>query len=95
MKEITTIQGAWSDEANGWESDVINLTGNIYLEIELSDKGRVVVKKSEQQEGPFPKALITKWGGSSFRFRIYGSTKYPYIKIITTSTPNRIEYANI
>lgn len=92
---MITIQGEWSNEANGWVSEVINLTGNIYLEVELPGKGRVVVKKSERQDGAYPKALITKWGGSSFRIRVYGSTKYPYIKIITTSIPNRIEYANI
>lgn len=92
---MNTIQGEWSDEANGWVSETINLTGNIYLEIELPSKGRVVIKKSEKLDGPYPKAKITKWSGPSFRFRVYGSTKYPYIKIITTSTPNRIEYANI
>ena len=92
--EITTINGAWSDDANAWVSDVLHLTGNCWLEIELEDKGRLVLKKSESETGPFPKALITKWGGPSFRIRVYGSTKYPYIKVCLTDTPTRIQFSN-
>jgi hypothetical protein len=95
MKPITTIQGSWSDEANGWVSETLQMTGDAWLEIKLPDKGRVVIKKAESQDGPYPKALITKWGGPSFRIRIYGSTSARYIKIITTETPNTIQYANI
>ncbi len=95
MKEITTIQGAWSDEANGWVSEILELTGDAWLEVELPSKGRLVIKKAETIEGPWPKALITKWAGPKFRIRIYGSTSARYIKIITTETPNTIQYANI
>ena len=95
MKEITTIQGAWSDEANGWVSETLELTGDAWLEVELPHKGRLVIKKAEQIEGPYPKALITKCAGPSFRIRIYGSTEHRYIKVVTTETPTRIQLANI
>lgn len=95
MKEITTIQGAWSDEANGWQSDTLKLTGDAWLEMELPEKGRLVIKKAEQIEGPYPKALITKWGGPKFRIRIYGCTEDRYVKIITSVTPTTIQIANI
>ena len=95
MKEITTINGAWSDEDNGWLSETLCLTGDAWLEAELPGKGRIVIKKAEQPEGPWPKALITKWTGPKFRIRMYGATEARYIKIITTETPNTIQYANI
>ena len=95
MKEIRTIQGAWSDEAHGWVSEILHLTGDAWLEVDLPGRGRVVIKKAESPEGPWPKAMITKWTGPEFRVRIYGSDKGKYLKIITTEKPKRIEYANI
>lgn len=106
MKEITTINGAWSDDDNGWVSEPIALTGDAWLEVELPQKGRIVIKKAEREEGPWPKALITKWSGPSFRIRLLHGTytgkkgdgvgmQSRYIKIITTETPNTIQYVNI
>lgn len=106
MKEITTINGAWSDEANGWVSETLELTGDAWLEVELPAKGRIVIKKAEKIEGPYPKALITKWTGPKFRIRlvhgIYTGKKDEgvgdlgrYIRIITTETPTTIQYVNI
>lgn len=106
MKEITTIRGSWSDDANGWVSETVELTGDAWLEVELPEKGRLVIKKAESQEGPWPKALITKWTGPSLRIRIYhgrdevsakvdGVGHNRYIRIVTTITPTRIQLANI
>ena len=95
MKPITTIQGAWSDEANGWVSEDLELTGDAWLEVTLPHKGRLVIKKAEQIDWPYPKALITPWCGPKFRIRLYGSTEHRYIKVVTTETPTRIQLANI
>ena len=95
MKEITTINGAWSDEANGWVSETLCLTGDAWLELELPAKGRLVIKKAEKIDGPYPKSLITKWTGPGFRIRLYGATEARYIKIITTETPVTIQISNI
>lgn len=106
MKEITTIQGAWSDDANGWVSEIVELTGDAWLEVELPAKGRLVIKKAETIDGPWPKALITPWTGPKFRIRLLHGTYIGkrdegvgelnrYIRIITTETPNTIQYANI
>lgn len=93
--EITTINGAWSEEANAWVSETLQLTGDCWLEVELEGKGRLVIKKSETPDGPWPKAMITKWGGPSFRIRMYGATEARYIKVYLTSNPTTIQYANI
>lgn len=92
---MTPISGAYDTDVNGWVSETLCLSGDSWLEITLPSKGRVVIKKSESSDGPFPKALISKWGGPDFRIRIYGTTEDRYIKIITTETPNTIQYANI
>lgn len=70
MKPIQTISGSWSDAANGWVSDIIALTGDAYLEVTLPHKGRLVIKKSESPDGPWPKSLITPWTGPDFRIRL-------------------------
>lgn len=95
MKPIVTINGAWSEQANAWVSETLCLTGDCWLEASLPSKGRVVIKKSENDVGPWPKAFISKWAGPDFRLRLYGSTEKRYIKIYFTVTPNSIQYANI
>ena len=92
--EITTINGAWSSESNAWVSETWCLTGDCWLEITLPDKGRLVVKKAETLQGPWPKAEITSWTGPEFRIRLYGSTKYRYVRIYLTEEPTTIQFAN-
>jgi hypothetical protein len=92
--EITTINGAWSEEENAWVSDVWYLTGDCWLEVTLPGKGRIVIEKSETADGPWPKCLKSGWTGPEFRIRIYGSTKYRYVKIFLTEEPERIQFSN-
>ena len=92
--EILTINGAWSAVENAWVSETWCLTGDCWLEVTLPDKGRLVIKKAETNEGPWPKCLISNWSGPEFRIRIYGSTKYRYVKLYLTQTPTRIQFAN-
>lgn len=93
--EITTINGAWSEQEQAWVSETLCLTGDSWLEATLPDKGRMVIRKSETENGPFPKALITPWTGADFRIRIYGSTEARYIKIYLTKEPTTIQLASI
>lgn len=92
--EITTINGSWSESENAWVSEIWCLTSDTYLEVTLPDKGRMVIKKAETLAGPWPKAKITPWTGPEFRMRIYGDTKYKYIRIYLTDTPTMIQFAN-
>ena len=108
MTEVIPITGAYSVDANGWVSDLIALTGDTYLEVTLPSKGRVIIKKSETPDGPFPKALITPWAGPEFRIRIHHGKAEPppqnppedqghyrYIRIFTSETPTTIQLAKI
>ena len=96
--EMTTVNGAWSDEANGWVSEVLELTGDAWLEVELPAKGRLVIKKAENIRGPWPKALITKLDGPMFKIRlVHGRNGIGgrFVKIIATEEPKSIELVNI
>ena len=93
--EIIAINGAWSDEANAWVSETICLTGDCWIEATLPDKGRVVIKKSESADGPFPKAIISEWCGPDFRIRVHGTTENRYIKVFLTKAPTIIQIASI
>ena len=95
MNELVTIHGTWSEEANAWVSEVIELTGNAWLEVTLPGQGIVIIKKSESREGPWPKALISPWSGPDFRIRLYGSTTGRFIRIETTEEPTEIQYVNV
>lgn len=95
MRPIETINGAWSEQENAWVSETLCLTGDCWLEVTLPEKGRMVIKKSETAEGPWPKALKSTWTGPDFRIRIYGTTKARYIRIYLTETPTTIQIANI
>jgi len=92
--EITTINGAWSEQENAWVSDVWCLTGDCWLEVTMPDKARLLIRKAETLDGPWPRAMVTKWTGPEFRIRMYGSTKYRYVRIYLTDTPTRIQFAN-
>jgi len=93
--EVRTVNGAWSEEQCAWVSETITLTGDCYLEVTFSGKGRMVIKKAETENGPYPKALITKWGGPKFKIRIIGTTEARYIRIYLTSNPVSIEISNV
>lgn len=95
MSEMITINGAWSEQADAWVSETLCIEDDCWLEVTLPKKGRLVIKKSETEEGPWPKALITRWSGPDFKVRVYGTTERRYIQIHTTNTPTRIEYAYI
>lgn len=95
MNEVVTIEGAWISEANAWVSETIQLEGDCYLDVTLPDKGRLVVKKSENADGPWPKALITKWSGPSFKVRLYGTTESRYIKVYLTEAPTTIQISAV
>ena len=92
--EITPIDGAWSEQEHAWLSEPVLLGGDCWLEVTLPDKGRMIIKKSETSSGVYARALISPWTGPDFRIRIYGSTKYRYIIICLTDTPDSIGIAS-
>ena len=95
MKPITDINGAWSAAANGWASETLCLSGDTWLEVTLPAKGRIVIEKAEQANGPYPKVLVSPWAGPDFRIRFYGTTESRYVRIYLSENPIKIQYVNI
>ena len=94
MIELQDVTGAWSDDENAWVSTVWELTGDCWLEVKMQGKSRLVIKKAEKLEGPWPKCLKSTWTGPEYRIRIYGSTKYRYVQFFLTEEPLRVQIAN-
>lgn len=95
MRTLTPVNGQWSEEANAWVSETLFLTGEHWLELSLPAKGRIVVKMADTAEGPFPKALISKWAGPDFSIRIYGSDVGHYFRFYLTNTPTTIQIVDL
>lgn len=93
--EIKNINGSWNQEENAWVSETLCLTGDCYLDITMSDKARLVIKKAEHIEGPYPKALVTRWVNPRIKIRMYGTTLNRYIRIYLTHTPDTIFLSSI
>lgn len=88
------INGAWSSNDDAWVSEAIHLTGDCILDVELQGEGRLVIKKSESEDGPYPKVLISDWGGPKFRIKLFGVTDGKYVKVYTTSVPDLVRITN-
>lgn len=93
--EARTIAGQWDDRERAWVSETLQLTGDCWVEISLGAKGRLLVRKSENTDGPWPKALVSEWTGPEFRIRMYGGTKYRFVRLYLTRVPERAEVVNI
>lgn len=94
MKETVKIKGAWDSNENAWVSETLCLTGNSYLEATLPENGRMLIRKAEHKDGPYPTALVSKWE-RDFEITIYGTTKGRYVKIYLTTTPKHIQITNV
>lgn len=95
MREKKSVSGSWDEKENAWVSETLKLTGDGWLDVELDGKGRLVIKKAEEESGPWPMALISPWTGPCFKIRLYGTTVSRYIRIYLTQEPKNIYYANI
>lgn len=91
MGELKTINGAWSEQDNAWVSDTLAMTTDFWLEVELPSQGRVVIKKSNTPDGPWPKILITPWTGPKFEIDVSINEEIRYYRIYTTEPPTRIQ----
>lgn len=95
MSQITNISGSWSDRDNAWVSEALQLSDESFLEVEFEQNGIVVIKLSDTQNGPWPKAYISKWRGPKQQVRLYGTTKDRYIKVFLSRIPKSVQLSSI
>ena len=75
------MTGKFSEYENGYVSD-ITLTGDVYVEAVLSEKGRVALRRLRNSVSRL--IYVSPLSGPDFRLRIYGETKGSRIRIVAT-----------
>lgn len=90
---MVTVNGSWSDSENAWVSEVMEPTGDIWVEVELPSKGYVVIRQIDRETKKAPKCYQSQFG-EEFRLRVFYCDANN-IQIFTSLTPKRIEYANV
>lgn len=81
----------YDEKENGWSSDIVTLTGETFLSLRLPSLGRVCLRKSNTDNGPWPIILMTPWTGPDFRVRLFGQARGKRVKILCTDKPQSCE----
>lgn len=90
---MTGIGWSYSSSEVGYVA-TLQLTGDVHLHVMLTEKGYVTLRKCETADGDYERVSVSTLTDES-EYHVYGSVRYPYLKIITSVEPNTIEYANI
>lgn len=90
---MTTVKGEYSEKENGWVSELLKPTGDIWLECTLPDLGYMVIRQTDPRTGETPK-IYQSCEQKKFKVTVYYNPGYP-IQIFTSLTPKEIKYANI
>lgn len=85
----------YNEDDLGWVTDTILLSGSIFLEVALNDRGRVAIKKSNSEDGDFHVVEMSPITGPEFEYVIDGDAEGKYLKVVTSEKPSYIRITNI
>ena len=88
------IEFTYSEADNAWVSDKITLDGDIVLKVQLTTKGKIVIKKQNGAGAPSPKVFISE-EEKEFRITLRGHGENMIIQIFTSEEPSYMGYAKI
>lgn len=92
---MENIQATYDADELAWVTPILTLQRDIYLKIELKEKGKVVIRQSDDK-GNFPRIPIRRHKDTlSFEFRISVIPDTVQIQIFTSTEPKEIKYAYI
>lgn len=78
-----------------WVTPILTLRRDVFLRITLREKGKVVIRQSDDK-GNFPRVPIRRHKDTqSFEFRISVIPDTVQIQIFTSTEPKEIKYAYI
>lgn len=90
------INATYDSEEQAWVTPVITIDRDIFLKIDLKEKGKVVMRQIDESAGVAPRVPIDKHKDhDTFEFRVSVSTEIINIQIFTSVEPKEISYANI
>lgn len=88
------VEATYDDNEQGWVSQPIELTGDISLEVELSEEGYVVVKQLDEDANIFRNVLVSSYC-SKVKGNVYGDAEGQTILVTSSVEPKLIQYGNI
>lgn len=92
---MENIQATYDANELAWVTPILTLHRDIFLKIDLKEKGKVVIRQSDDK-GNFPRIPIRRHKDTqSFEFRISVITDTVQIQIFTSTEPKEIKYAYI
>lgn len=92
---MENIQATYDANELAWVTPILTLHRDIFLKIDLKEKGKVVIRQSDDK-GNFPRIPIRRHKDTqSFEFRISVIPDTVKIQIFTSTEPKEIKYAYI
>lgn len=92
---MENIQATYDANELAWVTPILTLHRDIFLKIDLKEKGKVVIRQSDDK-GNFPRIPIRRHKDTlSFEFRISVIPDTVQIQIFTSTEPKEIKYAYI
>ena len=92
---MENVQATYDANELAWVTPILTLHRDIFLKIDLKEKGKVVIRQSDSK-GNFPRIPIKRHKDTqSFEFRISVIPDTVQIQIFTSTEPKEIKYAYI
>lgn len=92
---MENIQATYDANELAWVTPILTLHRDIFLKIDLKEKGKVVIRQSDDK-GNFPRIPIRRHKDTqSFEFRISVIPDTVQIQIFTSTEPKEIKYVYI
>jgi len=82
----------FDEDVNGYTTNEVDLTGDVYLTAKLKDVGLMVIRHGN--EGKWPIVLASD-PADDFQIRIFGETNGTQIKIETSVEPEWVKLTKI
>jgi len=92
---MNTVTATYDANELAWVTPILTLQRDILLKINLKEKGKVVIRQSDDK-GNFPRVPIKRHKDTqSFEFRMSVIPDIVQIQIFTSTEPKEIKYAYI
>jgi hypothetical protein len=89
------IEFTYSEIDNAWVSEKITLDGDIVMKVQLTTKGKIVIKKQNGEGAPAPKVFISEDDDTELRITLRGHGEEKIIQVFASEEPSYMGYAKI
>lgn len=93
MEENITL--TYSEEENAWCSDKITLESNAIINVEFEERGKLVIQKQNEADGPAPKIFMSTQETKEEQVVLKGHPVGKIIQIFTSVKPKSVIYIKL